>query len=482
MNAPMLWVGFPLALAGLLFLLRGLRFTVFISGFLLSSWLWIAAWLLPIGEVVTFGNRSLRIGESFSILGRELIILNSDRGLLVLVYFALMVWIIGSWFSQPGTGFIPFSFALSALLIAALTVEPFLYAALLIEISVLIAVPLLSPPEQPAGRGVFRFLAFQTMGMPFILLAGWFLTGLEASPGQSGLVLRAGLLIGIGLAFLLAVVPFHSWVPQLAGESHPYVFTFLLFLFPAMVSIFGLGFLDRFVWLRESENVYFGIRAVGVLMLLVGGAWSAVEKHLGRTLGHIAIAEIGIGLLAIGIRSPDGILLFFWLMVVRLVVYVPLAVGISMIWEKSEGELRLDHLSGVGHQMPLIAGLMIVAQFSIAGAPLLVGFAARLALWRVLANVSPLAAAVGLLGNLGLLVGATRTLSALFVPNRDVDVLQLDSSGVIPDKEGELTSERLLEWLVYLALMVGINIFSLFPQIYLPWIDNLLLMFERISG
>jgi NADH-quinone oxidoreductase subunit N len=481
MSAPLIWIGIPLIAAGLLFLLRGLRLFVFIFGLLLSSWLWITAWLLPIGEVVTVGGRTIRIIESFSILGREFILLNTDRGLLVLVYFALMIWILGDWFARPGTAFIPFAISLTALLVAALAVEPFLYAALLIEICVLLAIPILSPPHQIPGRGVFRFLAFQTLGMPFILLAGWFLAGLEASPGQSGLVLRAGLLIGIGLSFLLALVPFHSWVPQLAEESHPYTAGFLLFLFPAMISIFGMGFLDRFIWLRESEVVYFGLRVVGVLMLLVGGTWGAVEKHLGRSLGHIALAETGIGLLAVGIGSSQGVLLFFWLMLVRVVSYVPLAAGVSMMMEKNGGTLRLDRLKGKGHQMPLIAGIVIIAQFSIVGVPLLVGFSARLALWRVLASVAPLIAGAALLGNIGLLVGAVRSLNDLFIPF-DGDPSRVDTSGGIMAQDGVLVSERLLEWTVYAVLVFSVTLFSLFPQVYLPWVEKILLMFERIGG
>ena len=482
MSAPLVWIGLPVAIAALLYLFRGLHSLTFISGLLLSSWLWIAAWLLPIGTAVTLGGRTFRISESFSILGREFILLDSDRGLLVLVYFSLMVWIIGAWFARPGSGFIPFAFTVSALLIGALAVEPFLYAALLIEISVLISVPFLSPPQQTPGRGIFRFLAFQTLGMPFILLAGWFLTGLEASPGQSDLVLRAGLLIGIGLSFLLALVPFHSWVPQLAEESHPYIAAFLLFMLTSMISIFGLGFLDRFIWLRESETVYLGLRVVGALMLLVGGAWGAVEKHLGRTLGHLSIAETGISLLAVGIGSPSGVLIFFWLMVARLVAYAPLAAGISMIWETTDGELRLDHLLGRGHKFPLVAGLVVIGHFSMVGVPLLVSFTARMALWRVLAGVAPLVAVIALLGNIGLLIGAGRSLSALFVPFSDRDPLQVDTSGGIFAREGTLVSERLLEWLVFLTMVIAINLFSLFPQVYLPWVEKLLLIFERIGG
>ena len=192
----------------------------------------------------------------------------------------------------------PFAFGMLALLIAALAVEPFLYAALLIEITVLIAIPLLAPPNTKPGRGVFRFLAFQTFGMPFILFTGWMLAGLEASPGDLQVALQAGVLLGIGFGFLLAVFPFHSWLPMLAEVGNPYIVAFIFYMLPGMVSLFGLGFFDRFVWLRESESAYQLIRGIGMVMVVVGGVWAAFETHLGRMLGHAAIMETGLTLLA----------------------------------------------------------------------------------------------------------------------------------------------------------------------------------------
>jgi hypothetical protein len=98
----------------------------------------------------------------------------------------------------------------------------------------------------------------------------------------------------------------------------------------------------------------------------------------------------------------------------------------------------------------------------------------------VLSGVAPLVAAAGLIGNIGLLIAAVRTLNALFVPFVG-DPQLVDRSGGILSRDGVLVSERLLEWIVYGSLVLLVNLFSFFPQIYLPWIEKLLLMFERIG-
>jgi NADH:ubiquinone oxidoreductase subunit 2 (subunit N) len=482
MNAPMIWVGIPAAAAALLFLLRGFRSLVYALGILFSGWLWSLALMLPIGELAAVGGRTFRIGESFSILGRDFILLNTDRGLLVMVYFFVMVWIIGAWFARPRESFIAFVFLWAALLVAALSVEPFLYAALLFEICILISVPLLSPPQQQPGAGIFRFLTFQSLGMPFILLAGWFLAGLEASPGQSGLEFRAGILIGIGLSFLLSVVPFHSWIPSLAEENQPYVVAFIIFLMPIMVGIFGLGFLDRFVWLRDAPLMYQGLRLVGAMMMIVGGTWAAVERHLGRMLGHAAIAETGIGLIAIGTGTAEGILLFFWLAVVRLFSYVLWAVAVSRFWVWGGGALSLDAYRGKGHQMPILAVTAVIGQFSLAGLPLLAGFSARYSLFKMLSGISPLVTVLALVGNIGLLVGAIRTLNALFVPLPEEDRNLLDPSGGVLTSDGSVISTRLMEWILYGLVVLILLVVGVFPQLYLPWVEKLLLIFERLGG
>jgi len=59
----------------------------------------------------------------------------------------------------------------------------------------------------------------------------------------------------------------------------------LIFLvLPEIVMLFGLSFLDRYAWLRDSSLVYSSLRLAGVVSVFIGGWWqlhSAISAHVG---------------------------------------------------------------------------------------------------------------------------------------------------------------------------------------------------------
>jgi hypothetical protein len=183
-----------------------------------------------------------------------------------------------------------------------LAVDPFLYAGLFIEMAALLCVPLLATPRKSAGRGVLRFLTFQSLGVPFILFTGWLTDRLQANPGQVDLVLRASILAALGFGFLLAVFPFHAWMPMLAEESHPYTAAFVLTMLPGVIFLFATRFLENNEPLRSAPGVSKpalpGRGDDGVHGRAVGG----LSAPPWRILAYAVMFETGLAFLAIGLR------------------------------------------------------------------------------------------------------------------------------------------------------------------------------------
>jgi NADH:ubiquinone oxidoreductase subunit 2 (subunit N) len=411
------------------------------------------------------GSLSIKITSSFDILGRQLVLTSADRLLLALIYATTCFWFAASASIKIAHKLIPFGLGITALLVASLAVEPFLYAALLIEMAILLTIPLLSSADRSPGRGLFRFLIFQTLAMPFILFSGWLLAGIEANPGDLTLVLQAAILLGLGFTFLLAIVPFHTWIPLLTEESLPYLVGFILWIFPTTALLFGLGFMDRYTWLRTAPQLPNLLAIAGSLMLVTGGILAAFQRHLGRLLGFAVIAESGFSLLALSLGEATGLNLFFLLFVPRVLSLSIWSFSLSIL-KKQTSSLHFGEVKGLGRTWPAAAYGAILANLSLAGLPLLACFPIRQALWEGLARQTPGIALLMLIGSLGLVTGALRSLA----------VLSMATEGT-PWAVRESWSQRIFLALGTLALFI----LGLFPQWAAPILTRLPSVFEHLG-
>jgi formate hydrogenlyase subunit 3/multisubunit Na+/H+ antiporter MnhD subunit len=467
MNAPVLWILVPGAIAVLLFFIRWWERSTWAVGTIAAVGLAWLAGLFPIGDPFDVGPWTIKLNETLIVLGRRFVLSDGDRPVLVLLYLITALWFIFAYFVRPGNLFIPVALGMVALFTATLAVDPFLYAALFIEIIALLSIPLLARPGGVVRRGVLRFLTFQTLGAPFILFTGWMLAGVEASPGDVELVIRASILMGFGFAFLLAIFPFHSWIPMLAEDIHPFIAGFMFAMVPLVVSLFGLGFLNRYVWLRNAAMLATILRFIGALMVVVGGVWAAFQTHFGRIMGFAIVIEIGLSLLAISLVEGSGLEIFFSLILGRMISLLMWTSALALLRDQ-QGDLTFASLRGVGRRFPVLSIVLIVAHLAIVGFPLLFGFPVRLILWRELGTQNLLLGISSTLGSLGLAIAGFRSL----------EVVLAQDGEELPESGGSI-SPILRVFLIVAGLLLVLN--GLFPQWISPFIEELAQVFPNLA-
>jgi len=463
-TAPAIWIILPISIGAFLLFIRNAR-AVSIIGGSLAVLLALSAQFIPIESALRFGNLSLKIDTSITVLGRVLLIEPAEGSLLALIYAGAALWFFGSLAASHSVRVVSMGFIITGLMVAALSVQPFLYAALFIEMAILIAIPMLTSIYAPPGKGIVRFLIYQTLAMPFILLAGWLLAGVEASPGDLALAAQSASVLGLGFAFLLAIFPLYNWIPMLMEEASPFTVGFLLWILPTITIIFGAGFLDRYSWIRSSPQLALALQTAGLLMVATGGLWAAFQRHLGRIMAFGAIAETGFSILALSLDSKLGIPILFLLIPARTLTLALWSLALTIIKENSEA-MRFGSTRGILRITPFAATGIVLATLSTGAFPLLASFPARLALWE---NLSRASLGAGLwmgVGIAGLLMSAFRSLAVVAMADEYTSW-----------KPKENPTQR-----VMLTLgMIGLFILGVFPQVAQFFLSELPLMFEHLG-
>lgn len=417
MSAPLLWIVLPIALGGFLLFFRDERFLARMSAASALA-LGLLALVVPIDAALLLGPFSFKLAGTLNVLGRSFILQSEHGSLLAILYGLAAMWFFGAEALGLARRLAPLGLIILGLTVAALAVRPFLFAAVFIEIAVLLSVPMLLPLSQKPGRGILRYVIFQTLALPFILMAGWLLAGVEASPGDVTLTAQSTAMLAMGFAFLLSIFPLYTWIVMLLEESSPYIVGFLLWLLPQATVLFGMGFLDRYPFLRLSSELMTALRVAGLLMAVSAGLSAAFQRRLGRLMGYAAIAETGFLLVALSLGTTDGVQLVFMQIIPRGLGLVVWALSLAVIQSHADPP-TFANAQGIARRLPFAAAGVILANFSAAGLPLLAGFPLRLILLEDLATLSSAQTIWLALGLLGLMTGAARTLGVAVLPGAE---------------------------------------------------------------
>jgi NADH:ubiquinone oxidoreductase subunit 2 (subunit N) len=467
-NTPIVWVFLPILIG----IITAIFYQRQILGIILTTFtsfgLGALAIFFPEDMIISVGPLTITFIENLGILGRQISVSYQLFPFIAFIYIATGLWAIASAVSSVPDSFRSISLVITALLTAALGVEPFLYAALFIEAAILFSIPMLSPLQEKIQPGILRFLSLQTLAMPFILLAGWLLTGVETLPPDSPIIGQTMMVLGLGLGLWLGVFPFHTWVPMVSEKAHPIPLSFLLFIFPTAISLFSLNFIDRYTFLRTSQELFEALRIVGVLMILLGGVWTAYQLNIKRAFGFSTLTETGFLLLAVGLREQGGLNLLLMLYPARAIGFWLWGYTLNLIETRADSP-TLDGLRGFSHRYPFISMGLLISQLSVAGLPLFASFPMKIALLSAsFSNGSNLGIWI-FIGNLGLFFFTIRLLLSL---------VESDEGNNL--KKWSVSEKRRI-YLPILLITIAIIFIGLFPNLTLTNITTTLTAFSQLQ-
>ena len=461
MSAPLIWIFLPFIAAVGFWYIKKERTLTLALGAVLCAMLFVLTFAFQLDIPNNLGPLSFQVSSTVSFLGRKFVLVASRLPFLRMIYGYLGVWFLGGLISKPHAYFVPLGLAMTALLVAAIAVQPFLYAALLIEMAVLITVPLFVPPGSSLTQGVLRYVIFQTLAMPFMLYAGWAAAGAEANPANERFLLQAVFLLGLGFSFWLAVFPFYTWVPKLAGETKPYVFGFVITSLSLVILLLGFDFLNTYIWLWEFPQLPGVLRLVGSLMVATGGIWVVFERDLRRIFAYTVIVENGFSLLALGLHNSIGLEISILMFLPHLVVNFIWVFGLYGLSEKTT--LNIQGIRGLMYSNPFSLLAILAGCMSIGGLPLLATFPLRQVLLENIAKESLLVVIWALAGSFGLIFSAFRMLGV----------------SIEGDAESWTVSESWPQRIALLAGILFLFILGIVPQWFYPEMLRLLDAFDR---
>ncbi|MFQ5945069.1 MAG: NADH-quinone oxidoreductase subunit N, partial [Anaerolineae bacterium] len=196
--------------------------------------------------------------------------------------------------------------------------------------------------------------------------------------GAGRVALLAGMgLLSIGLAFKVALVPFHMWTPDVYEGAPTSVAAFMSVAakaagFAALVRVFVYG-------LSPLAGAWVPLLVVlAALTMSVGNVVALAQTNLKRLLAYSSIAHAGYVVLGVVSGGSWGInSALFYLLAYTFSNLGAFAVVASM----REGDrelLSLNQYAGLSSRRPLLAAAMTVFLLSLAGVPPTGGFLAKL--------------------------------------------------------------------------------------------------------
>jgi NADH-quinone oxidoreductase subunit N len=197
------------------------------------------------------------------------------------------------------------------------------------------------------------------------------------SGGEASLGMIFGLVFLIaGLAFKVSAVPFHMWTPDVyEGAPTPVTAFFAAAPKVAAMSLFIRLVADPFAAITPDWQQILTFVSIASMVL---GAFAAIgQRNIKRLMAYSSIGHMGYALVGLAAGTEAGVRG----VIIYLVIYMAMTLGAFaciLAMRRREGMVEdIGDLAGLSKTHPMMAFMLAIILFSLAGIPPLAGFFAK---------------------------------------------------------------------------------------------------------
>ncbi len=359
------------------------------------------------------------LNEPAHILGRELMLDDLNRFLLIFLLSLASLMILYAWQVSQGREFLPSLLLILGLLSGAIMIRNFLIAVLLLEIAGLIFVFMIRGERPVAVGTALGYLVPLVVAIACLLPVSWLLDSYALHPDNPLLIRFTVIALSLGFGILLAAVPFHSWLPAVAQEAPSAASASLLCIFNLVNLALLLGLLNSHLWLTADSNVLSVISIAGLLTALVGGVLAFAQREPGRLLAYAAIGDMGFILVGLGTGSLTGVTGGLAHAINRSLSVLLVAISLGTLRAYLSGGSVSTLREALRRTPGGIVGY-IIGGLALGGFPLSNGFATRWLIYRSLPGDHRVYLWALLLAGGGVVLGYLRSLSLMLRPSPEL--------------------------------------------------------------
>ena len=263
----------------------------------------------------------------------------------------------------------------------------------------------------------------------------------------------------VGLAFKISAVPFHMWAPDVY-EGSP---TSVTLFFTMVPKIAALTVFIRFLYvpfLNLIDQWQMILIFLSIASMLFGAIAAIGQTNLKRLVAYSSIGHVGYALAGLATGTNDGI----QSSVIYITIYILMNLGLFscllMMKRNNEYYEKIEDLSGLSKNHPLLSLSLLIILFSLAGIPPLAGFFAKFYIFKSVLEQSMYFLAI---------VGLLSTVVAAFYYLRIIKIMYFDK-----EKEKYDTDHSL--WLKF-----SLTVSTLLILIYFIFPSQLIEVVSRIN-